>query len=154
MTSLNFSNFCDVLSTFVTFVTFCERSFVTTWPPTHNKNIITGHIYIYIYSGCHRNRNSQIVPFLIFSEIPSVKNSQNAWAESRGNAPKSGSNFREKQVFSETPLSKNSFSHSTAEKSTEKVDIEAYRLFEKCPFLCLFLVTFFWINSFLRGLLV
>jgi hypothetical protein len=78
---------------------------------------------IYIYSGCHRNRKSQIVPFLIFSEIPSVKNSQNASAESRGDAPKSGSNFREKQVFSETPLSKNSFSHSTAEKSTEKVDI-------------------------------
>ena len=66
---------------------------------------------------------SQIVPFLIFSEIPSVKNSQNALAESRGDAPKSGLNFREKQVFSETPLSKNSFSRSTAEKSSEEVDI-------------------------------
>jgi hypothetical protein len=42
---------------------------------------------------------------------------------SRGDAPKSGLNFREKQVFSETPLSKNSFSHSAAEKSSEEVDI-------------------------------
>ncbi len=41
-------------------------------------NLLQPYIYTYIYSGCHRNGNSQIVPFLIFSEIPSVKNSQNA----------------------------------------------------------------------------
>jgi hypothetical protein len=43
--------------------------------------------------------------------------------------------LREKQVFSKTPPSKNSFSHLTAEKTLKKSISEAYRLFEKCPFL-------------------
>ena len=38
-------------------------------------------------------------------------------------------------MFSETPLSKNSFSHSTDKKNTEEEDIGEYRLFQKCPFL-------------------